>query len=37
MLESYEAPLLDDTIEEELVEFVERRAVELGDPLPALR
>jgi trimethylamine--corrinoid protein Co-methyltransferase len=37
LLESYEAPPLDDAIEEELVEFVERRAVELGDPLPALR
>jgi trimethylamine--corrinoid protein Co-methyltransferase len=37
LLESYEAPPLDGTIEEELVEFVERRAVELGDPLPALR
>jgi trimethylamine---corrinoid protein Co-methyltransferase len=37
LLESYEPPLLDDATEEELVEFVERRAVELGDPLPALR
>jgi trimethylamine--corrinoid protein Co-methyltransferase len=37
LLESYEAPPLDDAIEEELVDFVERRAVELGDPLPALR
>jgi trimethylamine--corrinoid protein Co-methyltransferase len=37
LLESYEAPPLDDAIEEELVEFVERRAVELGDPVPSLR
>jgi trimethylamine--corrinoid protein Co-methyltransferase len=37
LLESYEAPPLDEAIEDELVEFVERRAVELGDPLPALR
>jgi len=33
LLESYERPQLDDAIEEELVEFVERRAMELGDPL----
>ncbi len=33
LLESYEAPPLDDAIEAELVEFVERRAVELGDPI----
>ena len=31
MLESYERPPLDGSIEEELVEFVERRAAELGD------
>ena len=36
-LESYEPPPLDAAIEEELIEFVERRAAELGDPLPALR
>jgi trimethylamine--corrinoid protein Co-methyltransferase len=33
LLASYEAPSLDEAIEEELVEFVERRAVELGDPI----
>ncbi|NUR76520.1 MAG: trimethylamine methyltransferase family protein [Thermoleophilia bacterium] len=33
LLESYERPPLDDALEEELVEFVERRAVELGDPI----
>ena len=33
LLETYEAPPLDDAVEEELVEFVERRAVELGDPI----
>jgi trimethylamine---corrinoid protein Co-methyltransferase len=33
MLESYVRPPLDEAIEEELVEFVERRAMELGDPL----
>ncbi len=33
LLASYEAPPLDEAIEEELVEFVERRAVELGDPI----
>ena len=37
LLESYERPPLDDAIEEELVEFVERRAVELGDPAAASR
>ena len=37
LLESYERPPLDDAIEEELVEFVERRAVELGDPLQVAR
>jgi trimethylamine--corrinoid protein Co-methyltransferase len=33
VLESYERPPLDDAIEEELVDFVERRAAELGDPI----
>ncbi len=33
LLESYERPPLDESIEEELVEYVERRAVELGDPI----
>ncbi|HET6171355.1 MAG TPA: trimethylamine methyltransferase family protein [Gaiellales bacterium] len=33
ILDGYERPPLDEAIEEELVEFVERRAVELGDPL----
>jgi trimethylamine--corrinoid protein Co-methyltransferase len=33
LLESYEQPALDDAIEMELVEFVERRAIELGDPI----
>jgi trimethylamine--corrinoid protein Co-methyltransferase len=37
LLETYEAPPLDDAIEDELVEFVERRAVELGDPLQVAR
>jgi len=31
MLESYERPPLDEAIEQELVEFVESRAAELGD------
>jgi trimethylamine--corrinoid protein Co-methyltransferase len=31
MLESYEQPPLDEAIEQELVEFVESRAAELGD------
>src|SRR4051794_1249618 len=31
LLETYERPPLDDAIEEELVEYVERRAAELGD------
>ena len=31
------SPPLDEAIEEELIEFVERRADELGDPLPSLR
>ena len=33
LLDSYEAPPLDEALEEELVEYVERRAVELGDPI----
>jgi trimethylamine--corrinoid protein Co-methyltransferase len=33
MLDAYERPPLDEAIEEELVEFVERRAAELGDPI----
>jgi trimethylamine--corrinoid protein Co-methyltransferase len=33
LLESYEQPPLDDAVEAELVEFVERRATELGDPV----
>jgi trimethylamine--corrinoid protein Co-methyltransferase len=33
LLESYEQPTLDDAVEEELVEYVERRAAELGDPI----
>src|SRR5436305_10467007 len=33
ILDGYERPALDEAVEEELVEFVERRAVELGDPL----
>jgi trimethylamine--corrinoid protein Co-methyltransferase len=33
VLEEYEPPALDEAIEEELVEFVERRAAELGDPI----
>jgi trimethylamine---corrinoid protein Co-methyltransferase len=31
LLESYEQPPLDEALEEELVEYVERRAAELGD------
>ena len=31
LLETYERPPLDEAIEEELVEYVERRAAELGD------
>jgi trimethylamine--corrinoid protein Co-methyltransferase len=31
LLDEYERPPLDEAVEEELVEFVERRAVELGD------
>jgi trimethylamine--corrinoid protein Co-methyltransferase len=37
LLETYERPPLDEAIEEELIEFVERRAVELGDPLEVAR
>ena len=33
MLEEYERPPLDESIEDELCEFVERRAAELGDPI----
>lgn len=33
LLGTYEKPPLDAAIEEELVEFVERRAAELGDPV----
>lgn len=33
LLAEYERPPLDPTVEEELVEFVQRRAAELGDPL----
>jgi trimethylamine--corrinoid protein Co-methyltransferase len=33
MLDAYEQPPLDDAVEAELVEFVERRAAELGDPV----
>ena len=37
LLETYERPPLDEAVEEELVEFVERRAAELGDPLTVAR
>jgi trimethylamine:corrinoid methyltransferase-like protein len=37
MLERYEQPQLDATVEEELIEYVERRAHELGDPLTVRR
>jgi trimethylamine---corrinoid protein Co-methyltransferase len=33
LLEDYERPSLDEAIEDELLEFVERRAAELGDPI----
>jgi trimethylamine--corrinoid protein Co-methyltransferase len=33
LLETYERPPLDEAIEAELVEYVERRARELGDPI----
>jgi trimethylamine---corrinoid protein Co-methyltransferase len=37
LLESYEEPPLDAAIDEELVEFVERRAAELGDQVDVRR
>jgi trimethylamine--corrinoid protein Co-methyltransferase len=37
LLESYERPQLDDAIDEELVEYVERRAAELGDEVDVRR
>jgi trimethylamine--corrinoid protein Co-methyltransferase len=37
LLETYEEPPLDDAVEAELVDFVERRALELGDPLQVAR
>jgi trimethylamine---corrinoid protein Co-methyltransferase len=33
LLEAYERPALDEAVEEELLEFVERRAAELGDEI----
>jgi trimethylamine--corrinoid protein Co-methyltransferase len=33
MLDAYERPPLDEAVEQELVEFVERRAAEVGDPV----
>lgn len=33
LLDGYERPPLDEAIEEELLEFVERRAAEIGDPI----
>jgi trimethylamine--corrinoid protein Co-methyltransferase len=33
LLEEYERPPIDEAVEEELVEFVRRRAAELGDPI----
>jgi trimethylamine--corrinoid protein Co-methyltransferase len=33
MLDAYEQPPLDDAVDQALVEFVERRAAELGDPV----
>jgi trimethylamine--corrinoid protein Co-methyltransferase len=33
MVDSYERPPLDDAVEAEVVDFVERRAAELGDPV----
>ena len=36
-MESYEQPHLDDAVEAELVEFVERRARELGDTVSIRR
>jgi trimethylamine:corrinoid methyltransferase-like protein len=37
LVESYEQPPLDDAVEAELVEFVERRARELGDTVSIRR
>jgi trimethylamine:corrinoid methyltransferase-like protein len=36
-VESYEQPHLDDAVEAELIEFVERRARELGDTVSIRR
>ena len=36
-MESYQQPPLEDAVEAELVEFVERRARELGDTLSIRR
>jgi trimethylamine:corrinoid methyltransferase-like protein len=33
MLDEYERPPLDRSVEEELLEFVERRAAEVGDTI----
>jgi trimethylamine---corrinoid protein Co-methyltransferase len=33
LLEEYERPPIDEAVEEELVEFLQRRAAELGDPV----
>ena len=33
MLDGYERPHLDEEVEQELIQFVERRATELGDPV----
>ena len=33
LLDLYEPPPLDESVEEELVEYVERRAAELGDEI----
>jgi trimethylamine--corrinoid protein Co-methyltransferase len=33
LLEEYERPPIDEAVEEELTEFVRRRAAELGDPV----
>jgi trimethylamine---corrinoid protein Co-methyltransferase len=37
LLEAYQQPPLDDAVEAELIEYVERRARELGDPLTVRR
>jgi len=37
LLDSYVPPPLEDAIEEELIDFVERRAAELGDPIKVPR